>query len=231
MIKAILFDIDNTLLDFDGYVKESLIEGFREFGLGKYSEEVYAVFQRINTELWKRIELGTLTYDELMKIRWNTIFRELGIEYDGVLFEKYFKGRLFYSAIPVEGAYEILDYLKDKYLLAVASNGPLAQQKNRLKTADMDKYFSYVFVSEEIGFSKPSREFFDYCIKAINEGLKNPIAPEEIMIVGDSLSSDIRGAIDSKIASCYFDRKGNGKTEGFLPDFTINKLTELTNIL
>jgi FMN phosphatase YigB (HAD superfamily) len=83
LIKAILFDIDNTLLDFDSYVKQSMKEGFSEFGIGEYTEESYEIFEKINTEFWHRIELGTLTYDELLLTRWNTVFSALGLQGDG----------------------------------------------------------------------------------------------------------------------------------------------------
>ncbi|MBR5868863.1 MAG: HAD hydrolase-like protein, partial [Clostridia bacterium] len=142
MIKVILLDIDDTLLDFQGYVKESLREGFREFGLGEYNEGVYTTFTRINTVLWHEIEEGKLTIADLRRVRWNRIFGELGITYDGAVFEDYFRGRLFHSAIRVEGAVELLEHLHGRYILAVASNGPYAQQVNRLKNGGMLDYFA-----------------------------------------------------------------------------------------
>lgn len=90
MIKAILLDIDNTLLDFDAYVKDSMKSGFKKFGLGTYKDSDYNTFTVINNGLWHEIEEGTLTFEELKKIRWNKVFDALGISFDGVLFEKYF---------------------------------------------------------------------------------------------------------------------------------------------
>lgn len=231
LIKAILFDIDNTLLDFDGYVKESLKEGFAEFGLGEYNDGVYRVFEEINTELWHRIELGTLSYEELMRIRWNTVFSALGIEYDGVKFEKYFKGRLFDSGIKVKGAEEILEYLSGRYILAAASNGPYLQQENRLRISGLDRFFSHVFVSESIGYSKPKKEFFEHCAEALNKYAAKPLLPCEIMMIGDSLTSDIRGAKDMGYLTCYFDKRGIGDPENITPDYVIKELSRLKEIL
>ena len=231
MIKAILFDIDNTLLDFDSYVKQSMKEGFSEFGIGEYTEESYEIFEKINTEFWHRIELGTLTYDELLLTRWNTVFSALGLQGDGVAFEKYFKGRLFNNAIPIKGANEILDHLKGRYILAVASNGPLAQQENRLRIAGMDGYFSKLFVSESIGHSKPSKQFFEHCLRELNVGKDEAILPEEILMIGDSLTSDILGASEFGIATCFFDKRGNNDTGQLSPDYVISELSELKKIL
>lgn len=229
MIKAIFFDIDNTLLDFDAYVKESLRAGLSEFGITEYSDEVYETFERINTELWHRIELGTLTYEELMKIRWNTVFSALGVSGDGIAFEKYFKERLFHNAITVEGAIDILQYLHGRYILAAASNGPYLQQENRLKISGMKEYFDFLFISESIGYSKPSGEFFDYCLKEVN--MCGSVSPSEILMVGDSLTSDITGAVNAGMLTCYFDKNGKGDTKGLKPDYVIKELSEIRKIL
>ena len=116
MIKAVFVDIDNTLLSFTEYVKSAMRDGFSEFDIGEYTDESFAIFTRINDGLWRRIEQGTLTLEELKKIRWNLIFSELGIDYDGVAFEKYFRDKLNFSAIHEDGAREMLEYLSKKYL-------------------------------------------------------------------------------------------------------------------
>ena len=104
LIKVVLLDIDNTLLSFSGYVKEAMRDGFSLFGLKPYTEDMFTVFERINNSLWGRLEEGTLTFEELVKCRWNLIFKELGIDFDGIVFEEYFQKELFYSAVPEDGA-------------------------------------------------------------------------------------------------------------------------------
>ena len=115
MIRVLFIDIDNTLLDFDGYVREAMQKGFRQFGLKPYTEEMFPVFRRINTELWQKIESGELTLAELTKIRWSRILKTLGIDFDGIRFEDYFREGLFHSAIPIDGAMEMLSYLDKRY--------------------------------------------------------------------------------------------------------------------
>ncbi len=230
MIKAILIDIDNTLLDFDAYVKESMKSGFEKFGLGEYEDSMFSVFEKINSEMWQQIEENELTYEELLQTRWNRIFSALNISFEGRVFEDYFRNCLFESAIPVEGASDILEYLKDKYILCVASNGPYDQQMNRLKKSGMIRCFSNFFISEKIGASKPSEKFFSYCMSELNsEG--NPILSSEVLMIGDSLTSDISGAAASGFKTCFFDRKKSGKTNGLSVDYVIGKLEEIPDII
>ena len=231
MIKAVLFDIDNTLRDFDTYVQQAMKDGFEAFGLGVYEDSMYQVFRRINTEMWRGIEQGNLTYEELMETRWNRIFAELGISFDGVVFENYFKDALFESVIPVSGAMNALSRLEGNYILCVASNGPYEQQLNRLKKAGMLHFFSKLFISERIGFSKPSEEFFSYCLKEINEERrqngKSGIIPSEVMMIGDSLDSDMAGAIGMGFRTCFFDKNNSGNTKGLPIDYTVERLEDI----
>ena len=184
-MKAVFLDIDNTLLSFDGYVKQTMKEGFEHFGLKPYEPYMFDIFIRENTKLWRQIEQGTLVFEELEKIRWNIIFKYLDIEFDGTVFEKYFRGRLFDSAIPEDGAYELLEYLKGKYILCVASNGPGEQQVHRLEIA----------------------VFFERAFVELNAGRKEIILPEDTVMIGDSLTSDIAGGQAFGMEVCLFRRK------------------------
>ncbi len=231
MPKVILMDIDDTILSFQGYVRDAMKSGFDAFGIGPFEEYMFDVFQQVNSHLWHRLEEGTLTFEGLKKIRWNLIFKEFGFQADGVKFEEYFRDRLFDSAIPVEGAMELLEYLKGKYILCVASNGPLYQQKNRLKVGGMISFFSHLFISEEIGYSKPSREFFDACMQRLNQGSDRQILPKEVMIVGDSLSSDIAGGKRFGMQTLFYNPMNQAIPENLKPDFTVRTLKEIQGIL
>ena len=225
MIKALLIDIDDTILDFDAYVRDAMKNGFAEFGLGEYTEERYNTFERVNSGLWHSIEKGELTFQELTQMRWNKVFEALGIDFDGVRFEKYFRGFLFNSGIPINGAGDVLEYLHRKYILCTASNGPYEQQINRLRVADFYKYFKYNFISESVGASKPSETFFSHCLSTLG------IPPHEVMMIGDSPTSDMQGAYQSGIRTCYFDRKNKALPEGVAVDHRITELGELLSIL
>ena len=207
-MKLILIDIDNTLLDFDAYIRQTMEEGFAHFGLRPYEPWMYDVFHRENNKLWRQIEEGTLTFPELEKIRWNNVFAALDMDFDGPTFERYFRAALHESAIPVPGARELLDALRGRYTLAAASNGPYEQQLHRLEIGGMKPYFDYFFISEHAGAAKPAPAFFDYAFRELNENRSVPILPQETLIIGDSLSSDIAGGLQYGMKTCYYRRSG-----------------------
>ena len=231
MIKAVFLDIDDTLLDFDAYVRNAMKDGFEKFHLGAFDESVYQTFKKVNTLVWHELEMGVLSYEELLKTRWNRIFAALNISFDGVVFETYFKDCLFNSAIPVEGAMDILPYLQTRYLLCAASNGPYEQQVNRLRIGGMLPFFSHLFISGKIGHAKPSQEFFAYCLEAINADRGEKILPDEIIMIGDSLTSDMAGAIDSGIKTCYFDKNRKGNPKNLSLNYVVSSLDEIRSIL
>lgn len=231
MLKVILFDVDNTLLSFDEYVKESMKSGFEKFGIGTYEDGMFSTFNQINTRLWQLLEKGELDFEELQKKRWNMIFERLGISADGIAFEKYFRECLFESAIPENGAKELLKYLHGKYILCVASNGPYEQQVNRLKISGMLPYFSDLFISEEVGSAKPSKAFFHTCINRLNTKAEQKIQPCEMMIIGDSLSSDMAGGIQFGMQTCFYNPTKKPVPCEMKLNYHVSSLREIANIL
>lgn len=230
MIRAVFLDIDNTILSFTEYVKDAMEFGFREFGLGEYSEETFLTFEEINSGLWHRLEKGELTLEGLKKIRWNMVFEKLGIKYDGEEFERWFRKYLFTSAIPEPNAFEVVSYLSSKYCVCAASNGPFEQQENRLRVAGMLEFFDFLFVSSDIGFQKPSKEFFIESFQRLEKcGIS--ISPSEAIIIGDSVSSDMAGGKGFGMKTCFYTRGGEGKCERSDVDYVIDDLKELLNIL
>ena len=231
MIKAILIDIDDTLLSFSGYVKQTMKEGFSEFGFAEYDEKMYPVFETINNGLWRQIEQGTLTFEGLQKIRWNLIFKELNIDFDGLTFEKYFREKLFDCAILEPGAAEFLEYLSKKYILCAASNGPFEQQMNRLRVGRLERYFDHFFISEKVGAQKPSKAFFDFCMKELRATEQPDILPEEVMVIGDSITSDIAGGKQYGMKTCLYAGNRAVLTNTGEADHVIKHLSEIKQIL
>ena len=126
---------------------------------------------------------------------------------------------------------ELLEYLKGKYVLCAASNGPLLQQQNRLRVGGMLDYFSYLFISEEIGFAKPSPEFFQVCMQRLNEEYDGSLLPTDVMIIGDSLSSDIAGGKGFGLQTLYYNPQKKLIPAEIHPDCIVNSLAEIKNIL
>ena len=187
MIKTVFIDIDNTLLDFNESSKECIRQAFNEQGL-VFDENTFPTFKRINDELWLKIEKGELDRLGLHKIRFNLVLNALGLSGDGELIEKRFREILFDTAIAIDGAKDILEYLASKYTVCAASNAIYLQQINRLAKTGMLGYLKEVFISEKMGVSKPTKEFFDICFNKVNA------KKQEVIMIGDSISADIMGA-------------------------------------
>ncbi len=224
-IKVILFDIDNTLLDFNKGAKAAMEKCLEAHGITP-GDEMFDTFLRINDSLWRKIETAELTKAELHRTRWQLIFKELGIALDGEAFEKEFLTALQTSARPVDGAFETLDYLYGKYTLCAASNAPYEQQIKRLSNVGMMKYFSKLFISEKIGHSKPSREFFDACFNELPD-----ISRNEAVIIGDSLTADIFGGIEYGLHTVWFNYAKADVPENLGADYVVNSLSEIKGIL
>ena len=227
MYKAVLIDIDNTLLDFNKCSNESMHSAAEKLGV-KLPGNIFELFRENNDLLWAEVESGKIDFETLKKIRWNTIFSKCGIVFDGVLFETEFRIALNESAIPIEGAEELLEYLHGKYSVYAASNGPYGQQTHRLQIAGMAKYFDGFFISGDVGFAKPSAYFFSYLYDKINRG--GEIIKEEIIMIGDSIAADIEGAKDFGFATCYI-KKYNIIKESDKADYTVEELSEITEFL
>lgn len=223
MIKAVLLDVDNTLLDFDEGSKYAIMQVFSEYGF-EYTDDVYPTFTRINTALWHDIEKGLLTREGLYKKRWPSILGALGIGGDGVAFEQCFLAHLRESAVPVEGAMETVRYLSEKYTLCIASNAAYKQQLIRLEKSGLLGYMKHVFISEQIGAPKPSAEFFQHCMQVLS-----PLTKNEVIMIGDSLTADINGAVEFGIKSCFFNRTGVD-TES-VADYTVKRLADIKRFL
>ena len=229
-MRLAFIDIDNTILDFDAYVQNTIEEGFRYFSLIPYEPYICDIFHRENRKLWNRIEEGTLTFHELEKIRWNTVFSALGIEFDGTVFERYFREKLYDSAIPVEGAVQMLQRLRKTYILCAASNGPYEQQMHRIQLAGMEQYFTYFFISEQVGAAKPSREFFDAAFQKIRSVEQTDVSVSDTFMIGDSMTSDIKGGADYGMKTVYFDKRQEGRPDGAY-DYYVKSLCEIPGIL
>ena len=225
MIKAVLLDVDNTLLDFNKSASETIKSAFKDLGL-KYSDQIMGAFLRTNDMLWQKVETKEITRQELHRIRWNIIFAEIGINADGHEMEGLFLSRLENFAIPVDGAIDILKYLSAKYKLYTASNAPYAQQVKRLTLSGMIPYIEKILNFENQGINKPQKRFFEECLNAVS-----PAKKEETAIIGDSLSADIAGGKSVGITTVWFNRGGAAAPANGLCDYTVKSLVEIKAIL
>lgn len=222
MIKAVFFDVDDTLLDFKECSKQSILNACLKHNI-RFTDNLFRTFLTENQKLWWALEKKEITKDYLFANRWNIIFKILEINFDGPTFEKSYREGLDVSHVSIDGALEILQYVKNKYIVCVASNAAFEQQNNRLMLAGMDKYIDFMFVSGKIGVEKPNEGFFDYCFDVLK------LKPEETMMIGDSTTADINGAKKYGMQTCLFDRCHI--LDSSCSDYYINNLLELYNIL
>ncbi len=222
MLKTVLIDIDNTLLDFDRCAEASIRQGLSELGI-PCPAGMFPVFRRVNDTLWREIEKGNLTRPGLRAIRWPWIFDRFDIDADGEAFEDRFVQLLWESHESVDGAEDLLRHLSARYALYAASNAPAGEQEHRLRLAGFDRYFQGLFISQEMGGApKPSREFFDACFQRLG----NP-PREEVLLIGDSLTADIQGAAAYGLPCCWFDHDGTGAPAPAGADHVARKLTDI----
>ena len=216
---TILFDADETLLDFPAAEKASIMKVCERFGI-TYSEEVRRTFSAINLALWKKLEKGLITRD-LIRIRRFEEFAEFfGISADPREMAVYYVECLSTFAFLLPGADDVCKRLSENYSLYIITNGIGTVQQLRLKKSGLLPYFKGVFISEDIGSQKPQKKFFDHVLSHISETDKT-----KICVVGDSMSSDILGGINAGLDTCYFNPWGREET--YPPTYTAKSFEEL----
>ncbi len=226
----LLFDADNTLLDFTKAEHLAFRFTAEKCGL-EYSDELYRTYSKINESLWKKLEIGGITLDKLKLER----FRLLLVSYDGAEREDTlaraetmrdtYMANLGLQGCLLPDAEEVCAALSEKYDMYIITNGIASIQHSRLSRTPLLKYFRRVFISEEIGYAKPSREYFEFVLNAIGDYDKS-----KYLVIGDSLTSDCDGAIGYGLDICRFN-PNNSPNNGRELTYTVSKLTELTELL
>lgn len=224
MIEFLFLDLDDTILDFHKAERIAISKTIREFGV-EPTEEILNLYHGINKWHWEQLELGKLTRAEVLVNRFGVLFEKLGVVVDASGCAKVYESNLSQGHWFLPGAEEAVNALSKKYRLFLASNGTAVVQKGRMTSANLYRFFERVFVSQEIGHNKPSREYFEACFARI-PGFDR----EKAMIVGDSLSSDIKGGINAGIKTVWVnpEHKTCGETK---PDYEIEYLSQLEALL
>lgn len=224
---TIFWDLDQTLLNFDLSMDYAIRAVFGQYGL-EINDEIVAQYDAINRSYWNRLELGEITKEELAAGRFRTLFNELGIchvvpEEVSITYQKELGNVFFY----MEGAKELVMRLRSEgYRQYVVTNGINSTQANKMRLSGLDQIMDGVFVSELMGYPKPRKEYFDACFAALPD-----VKQKECILVGDSLTSDMRGANNAGIAACWFNPERKVKDVDVRTDYEIHKLEELLPIL
>lgn len=223
MYKYLLFDADNTLLDFDAAEKSALTDTLNECPLG-FSEQTHKRYHDINKEEWEKLERKETTVDALRINRFVRLLCEFGYsEEDGTAAAKIYAKKLCNYAPMMPGAEEVLGKLSADYDVYIVTNGISVTQRSRFAIAGLGRYAKHIFISEEIGAAKPDKRFFDAVIAEIDDSdLSN------YLVIGDSLTSDITGAYNYGIDSVWLNYGGGYDQR---PAYTISKIEDLLAIL
>lgn len=225
MIRNILLDLDDTLLDFSVAEHAALMRTFEDFGISA-DEAVMRRYSQINSNCWRRLERGEISRSEVLIGRFRALFAEMALpgraEEVNARYEEY----LAREHVFVPGAPALLEALYGKYRMYIVSNGTAKIQYSRIAGADIGKYFDGIFISEEIGYDKPDRAFFSYCFSQIPD-----FSREESVIVGDSLTSDMLGGRNAGVRTVWFNPAKKRDEIGAMPDFEIQAPRQLLDIL
>ena len=225
MLEFLFLDLDDTILDFHKAEYIAIRKTIASFGIDP-TDEVCALYSRINKAHWERLERKELTREQVLVGRFATLFQEVGCDGDPEKCARRYEDFLSVGHYFLPGAEEALERLSKKYKLYLASNGTAKVQAGRLKSANISHYFEEIFVSQEIGANKPALEYFTRCFARIPG-----FDPARAMIVGDSLTSDILGGINAGIATCWVNPNHLPGREDIRPDYEIEALSQLEQLL
>ncbi|MDD6526945.1 MAG: YjjG family noncanonical pyrimidine nucleotidase [Oscillospiraceae bacterium] len=225
---TLLLDVDNTLLNFDIDEKNALKKTLKEVG-APTEDAVLRLYSEINAGLWRQFEKGEVTKEELKNIRFQKLFEAIGLPCpvsSREINDRYLEN-LGEGGITVDGAKETVQALFERgYTLYIVTNGVEHTQKSRLQRSGLDRYITDSFVSEKIGIQKPFKAYFDYVFDNIEEKDKS-----KLLLIGDSLGSDIKGALDSGIDCVWYNPKKKENTVCGEPTYEISDIRDLMKML
>ena len=227
---TVLIDLDDTLIDTIGNTEVTIREIYDDYNLSEYFasfDEFFVNHYRPNNiRLWKAYEKQEISKQQLMDKRFVGVFREVADISHGraQVMNQDFLGRIVLKSSLIDGAVDLLDYLKSKYRLCVLSNGFSEMQYVKIKSAGLEGYFDEVVLSDVVGINKPQVGIFDYALRKLNAG------KSEVIMLGDNYSSDIVGAHNAHIEQIWYNPKKQEAAD-FSPTYTIEHLSEVKSIL
>lgn len=221
---TIFFDLDDTLLDFHASETNAIKKVLKKYNL-PFDTETVALYSKINLSYWKRFENGEIKKSDIFVNRFITFLEKLGEERDAQsMCEDYF-AMLSLEHPFVEGAFEVLKTVKERgYKICITTNGVSSTQYRRIKESGIEDIADCIVVSEEVGFQKPDKRYFEFAMEKCGES-----DASRILVVGDSQSSDILGALNSSMDSCWFNPKHSESV--YKVNYEIDDIEKLLDII
>ena len=227
MIKTILWDIDNTLLDFHAAESAAIKTLFERFHLGLCTDEMIQRYSKINRTYWERLERGEITKPQVLVGRFEDFFSSEGLDTSvASAFNEAYQLSLGDTIVYRDDSYNIMKSLQGKVKQYAVSNGTIVAQTKKLRLSRLGELFDGVYLSEDLGVEKPNIEFFEKVFADIG-----PIHKDEVIIVGDSLTSDICGGNNAGILTCWYNPFKAQLTGNYKVDYEMEDLHEIYDIL
>lgn len=227
MTRVILWDVDGTLLDFHAAERVAIRKLFQRFGLGQCTDAMLERYGVINRRCWKRLEQGELTREQVLVGRFEEFLSSEGLDSSvAAEFNAAYQLTQGETIVYRDDSLEIVKSLRGKVKQYVVSNGTVVAQTKKLRLSGLGELMDGVFLSEQLGVEKPNVEFFDKVFAEIG-----PVDRSEVVIVGDSLTSDICGGSNAGIRTCWYNPQGEAAREGVKIDHEITDLHEIYGIL
>ncbi len=221
----LLFDADGTLFDYDRAEDFALESAFRSFSL-PFEVASAEAYRQINRQIWLDFENGQITAELLRVRRFERLFDRLALKADPAAFSQRYLLHLSQASDLMPGAEALIRQLAGRYHLGLITNGLHDVQRPRLARSPIADDFKLVAVSEEMGVAKPDPRFFDEVFASIGQPLK-----DSVLIIGDSLTSDIQGGINYGLDTCWFNPAGKPPDPNLPATYEIHRLEELVSLL
>jgi putative hydrolase of the HAD superfamily len=224
--EVIIFDADETLFDFKKSEREAFKNTMLEFDI-KYDESYHLkIYQEINTVIWKEFEQGFITQEKLKVERFKRLSDNLKVSFDETNFAKSYMKYLADASFLYDDSIDLVESLNKYYKLSIVTNGLTSVQDSRIRKSIISKYFEDIVISEEILISKPSPKIFEHALKNIKHADKG-----KVLVVGDSLTSDIQGGINFGIDTCWYNPNKIINETSIKPTYEISNFNELKSLL
>lgn len=221
----LLFDADNTLWDFSAAEASALERTLSKRDI-EWSREVLGDYQLINHRAWADYEAGVLPKEQLRTVRFSRLLEQYRLDHPAEELSLDYRTYLGESTHMVDGAIDLLDSLVGKYKMALVTNGLTEVQRPRLANTDLEKYFEFIVISDEIGVAKPSAGFFDHAYQQM-EG----VGKAKVLMIGDNPNADIGGALSYGFDACWYRRPGVADRSGLGETYRIRDIRELSKIV
>jgi len=219
-----LFDLDGTLLDFHRAEVLALQQATNEAGID-LTDKAASLYAKINDALWAEFEHGAITARDIRNARFVQWLDALEVDQDPTALSERFLELLVEHSTYIEGAEALLHALLGNVQMALITNGFADVQRGRVARFGLDRWFDPILISEELGASKPNREIFDIAFERMGHPEK-----AEVLILGDSMSSDIRGGVNYGIDTCWFNPASHTNDTGLIPTYEIRHLHEIRSL-